>query len=164
MITTLVHLQWSHVRVAVGPMVVWFPWCPSQAWGPPAGALRPHDESLLWIVKHLSQPWWWDIVALLSMIFKDVAHVCACFCVLVCESGCVLYSDVSLCGSWGKASDWGDPSSDANYNCKCLFELGRDVMMWKGHPSGTGLIGLWPCTVLVGLWVMSWVQMYQRDW
>ena len=67
-------------------------------------------------------------------------RVCECVCV------CVLHLDVSLCGSRGmKASDWGDPSSDADCNCACLLESGREVVAGSVSPLRNRFP--WPLTL-----------------
>lgn len=149
------------------------PGVPSQARGPPAAVPCSHDESLRWIRSASANLTSVFLTVMLLLhtgpfqlyttCFLRLLHVCVCL--PVCESVSVIYLDVSLCGSQGmKASDWGDPSSEANCNCNCLFDSEHKVVMWRVHPLGADLVDLWPCTVLAGLWAMSWAQMYQTDW
>lgn len=59
---------------------------------------------------------------------------------------CVLHLDVSLCASRGmKASDWGDPPSDADCNCACLLESAREVIMERVSPLRNRFA--WPLTL-----------------
>ena len=147
-----------HVSL-VCPVVGSFPWCPSRAPSPPAGALRPHDESLLWIRSASTNPSADGVVALLWMLFGEaVARACVSVCV------CVYYiwMWVSVDPEGWKPVTEGIPPVTLTVIVRVC--LNRAVRSSRGafHPWGTDSLDLWPCTVLVVLGALSQAHTYQR--